>query len=77
MPRIVWTEVSESGLGIKIGPRQQKLGRRPTVQLMGNPAVVVQNHSQDRSYTSDKAEVSLVVFDTTNPHYHTERLQKR
>ena len=24
-PCVVWAEVSESGLGIKIGPRQQKL----------------------------------------------------
>ena len=24
-PRVVWAEVSESGLGIKIGPLQQKL----------------------------------------------------
>ena len=37
--RVVWAEVSESGLGIKIGPRQQKLWRSPTVQLMSNPAV--------------------------------------
>ena len=36
---VVWAEVSESGLGIKIGPRQQKLWTCPTVQLMGNPAV--------------------------------------
>ena len=39
MTRVVWAEVSESGLGIITGPRQQKLWRHPTVQLMGNLAV--------------------------------------
>ena len=39
MTHIVWAGDSKTGLGIKIGPRQQKLWQHPNVQLIGNPAV--------------------------------------
>ena len=40
MPRAVFAEISGSGLGIEIRHQQQKLWRKPTLQSMGNPAVV-------------------------------------
>ena len=41
LSHVVWAGDSKTGLGIKIGPRQQKLWQRPNVQLMGNPAVYI------------------------------------
>ena len=38
MPRIVWDEESENGLGYEIGPSQQKYQLKPSV---ANPAVDV------------------------------------
>ena len=41
MPRIVWDEESENGLGYEIGPSQQKYQLKPSLQSMANPAVDV------------------------------------
>ena len=44
MPRVVWAEESKTGLELEIGPQQQKLCRRPNVQLIGNPASFIHDY---------------------------------
>ncbi len=39
MPRVVFDEESQTGLGFEIGQLQQKFQRKPTLQSLSNPAV--------------------------------------
>jgi hypothetical protein len=39
MPRAVFCDDSESGLGFKIGHRQQKCWRKPGLQSIANPTL--------------------------------------